>query len=86
MDGDDADEFFGSYHATFGVDLGTMQWDRHFGPEFCFFPIWMLFPSWWKWQKTMVEIRLDDLLQSAQEGAWTIQYEKRANQPPDPTR
>jgi acyl carrier protein len=77
MDGDDAAEFFEAYLQEFGVDLSSLRWDRHFGPEFSFFPVWMLFPSWWKWQKEMVEIRLSDLLQSARAGVWTVAYENK---------
>ena len=33
MDGDDSWEFFEDFSNKFNVDLGSMQYDRHFGPE-----------------------------------------------------
>src|SRR4051794_1389914 len=78
LDGDEAVEFFEKFRARFNVDLSGVIWDRHFGPEFSFIPFWMLFPSWWRWQKQMVEIQVRDLLASAEQGNWAIRYENRA--------
>jgi hypothetical protein len=74
IDGDDAAEVFQAIKERFEVDFSTMEWTRHFGPEAGFCPLALLFPSWWRWHRNRVPVRVRDLVSSIQNKVWTLKY------------
>ncbi len=72
MDGDDAVEFFEMYAEQFKVNLDGIRWDCHFGSEGCN-PFSLLMPSVWK--RKWTEISVQDLVDAARAGHWTMKYE-----------
>lgn len=73
VDGDDAEELLLRLKQEFGVDLEGVQFERHFGPE-GFNPLALLMPSWWRWQRERIPIRIQDLVDAARTGKWPIRY------------
>ena len=74
VDGDDAHELLSIVADEFGVNMDTLKFERHFGPESWFNPFALLFPSWWRWHRERVPIRIRDLVEAARAGKWTIRY------------
>jgi acyl carrier protein len=74
IDGDDAVEIFEKIKEEFEVDFSCMQWNRHFGPEAGFNPFALLLPSWWKWQRERVPVRVEDLICAICAKRWVKDY------------
>ncbi len=74
IDGNDAVEIFESLADRFGVDFSDIRWDRHFGPEAGFNPLALLLPSWWRWQRERIPVRVRDLAHAVVAKRWTMTY------------
>ena len=91
VDGDDSDELMVAFTKRFGVDMTTYRGDRHFGPEG--FAPWT--PFYWLvllWRARtekgstpesrarLCPITIQDLIDSAKTGRWSVIYGKTAQQ------
>jgi hypothetical protein len=74
VDGDDGRELLRWLGEQFVINLEAVEMGRHFGPEAAFNPFAMLFPSWWRWHRERVPIRIRDLVGAAEAGKWPIRY------------
>ena len=77
LDGADAEEVFKELQEDHGVDLGSLQWDRHFGPEAAFNPFALLFPSWWRWRRQRIPVRVRDLVEAIRTKRWQLCYPEK---------
>ncbi len=74
LDGDDAVEFFEKYQGEFDVDLSSMEWDRHFGPEGCN-PFALLFVVLGMGSKNQRPVTVQHLVDFARAGRWDYNYD-----------
>ena len=71
LDGIDAWEFFQAFQSRFRIDLNNFKFDKHFGPEAGFNPLWYLYMYLFKPKKLKLSpIQVIDLFNSALEGKW----------------
>ena len=90
VDGDDSDELLAAFMKRFGVDMRAYRRDRHFGSE-GFLPWTPLFWLVLAWRAAgekvstpesrarLSPITIQDLIDSARAGKWTVTYEERAS-------
>jgi acyl carrier protein len=87
IDGDDGLELLGAFERYFTVDMSPCRLERHFGPEGLspWSPFyWTVFiwrtiterDSTSESRARLIPIRVQDLIDSARIGRWTISYEK----------
>jgi hypothetical protein len=77
--GDDVWDLMQKFSDEFQVELKDFRWYHHSGPEGCN-PLWIFFKPWWT-KKTHVPTTLNDLIQSARSGKWTVQYPDNEREP-----
>lgn len=89
VDGDDSDELLGAFMTRFSVDMTAYRGDRHFGPEgFApWTPLFWLVLAWRaraekrstpESRARLLPITIQDLIDSAKAGRWSLIYEKTA--------
>jgi len=89
VDGDDGDELIAAFVERFVVDMQTYRGDRHFGPEGFppWTPIFWLVLAWRAYSEKestpesrarLVPITIQNLIDSARAGKWTMIYEESA--------
>ncbi len=71
-DGDDGVELLQAFAREFHVDLGSIRWDQHFGPEAAFNPFCLLSHSWWR--RRFLPVTVADLVQCARAHRWSYHY------------
>ena len=71
-DGYDGVELLQAYAREFHVDLDSIRWGQHFGPEAAFNPFCLLFPSWWR--RRFLPVTVADLVQYAHTHRWSYHY------------
>ena len=79
-DGADGVELLQAFAREFHVDLGSIRWDQHFGPEAGFNPFCLLFPSWWR--RRFLPVTIADLVRFAQARRWSYQYPEASSPQP----
>jgi acyl carrier protein len=95
VDGDDASEFLEEFSKKFKVDLSDLKYEKHFGPEAGANPITILIwltlfvlgrilnrkieynPGF-----SLIPITIQDLVDSANAGRWTMEYLPESNGQP----
>ena len=71
MTGDDADQFLQEFARRFEVDLGSLEFYRHFGPEgACCNPVWLLFPPAGMTDYRRYPVTIDHLVRVAEVKRW----------------
>jgi acyl carrier protein len=89
VDGLDGYDLLVAFKERFSVDLQECRIDRHFGPESCFVPWAVLYWLLLLWRACtekgstsesrarMVPITVQNLVDSAKAGVWTVQYDEK---------
>lgn len=89
VDGDDSDELLVAFTKRFSVDMKSYRGDRHFGPEgFApWSPLLWLASAWRGFAQKestpesrarLVPVTIQDLIDSARAGRWSVTYEEKA--------
>ena len=74
VDGDDAHELLLRLSNEFEIAMEGMEFNRHFGPEAGFNPLALMLPSWWRWPRERIPVRVADLIEAARTPRWPIHY------------
>lgn len=78
VDGADAEELLLRLREEFAIDLRSMRFHRHFGPEGTnLFAI--LLPGWWRWRHERIPVRIADLVEAARTQTWPIRYSEETS-------
>ena len=72
VDGTDGVDLLQTFAREFDVDLSSVRWDQHFGPEAAFNPLCLLLPSWWR--RRFLPVTVADLVQFAGIHRWSYPY------------
>ena len=70
--GDDVWELMKNFGQKFNVDMNNFRWYHHSEPE-GFDLRWIFRKPWWE-KKTHVAIRINDLVESAKQMKWDLNY------------
>ena len=74
VDGADAEELFEQIEKRYEVNFDGIDWDRHFGPEGSFNPISWIMPSYYRWHRNRVPVRVRHLMDAVRMKNWSMEY------------
>ena len=77
--GDDVGDLVDAIAKQFNIDLSDYRWYHHSEPEGCN-PFWLIVRPWWA-KARHIPLTVDDLVRSAREGKWSVEYPDQPLQP-----